>query len=56
VLVPVVRNGWALYGPDPDLDKVEADLGTPSKQRERHAERQLRAAERRHDQQGPSGW
>jgi len=26
VLVSLVRSGWALYGPAPDLDAVEADL------------------------------
>lgn len=26
VLLSVVRNGWALYGPAPDLDAVEAHL------------------------------
>jgi hypothetical protein len=57
VLVPVLRNAWALYGPDPDLDKVEAELGQSSRQRARHADRQVRAAERRSrpgDQ--PGGW
>ena len=56
VLVPLLRNGWALYGPDPDLDKVEAELGSSSKQRERHAERQLRVVERRYEQKHPPGW
>jgi hypothetical protein len=56
VLVPLLRNGWALYGPDPDLDKVEAELEPSSRHRERHAERQARAAERRHGQQRPPGW
>jgi hypothetical protein len=26
VLIPLVRGGWALYGPAPDLDRLEADL------------------------------
>jgi hypothetical protein len=56
VVVPLLRNGWALYGPDPDLDKVEAELGSTSKQRERHAGRQIRAAERRYEQRRPPGW
>jgi hypothetical protein len=43
VLIPLLRNGWRLYGPAPDLDRVEADL----ERRERHAERQSRRAERR---------
>ena len=25
-LIPLVRNGWALYGPAPELDRVERDL------------------------------
>src|SRR5579863_8099637 len=25
-LIPLVRNGWALYGPAPDIDKVEREL------------------------------
>jgi hypothetical protein len=26
VLVPLVRNGWSLYGPSPELDRVEREL------------------------------
>jgi hypothetical protein len=29
----VVRNGWALYGPAPDLDAVEAQLDARREQR-----------------------
>jgi Domain of unknown function (DUF1707) len=25
-LIPLVRNGWRLYGPDPELDRVEQEL------------------------------
>lgn len=25
-LIPLLRNGWRLYGPAPELDRVEADL------------------------------
>ena len=25
-VIPLLRNGWALYGPAPELDRVEADL------------------------------
>lgn len=32
-LLSVVRNGWALYGPAPDLDAVEAQLDTRRQQR-----------------------
>jgi hypothetical protein len=51
VLVPLLRNGWALYGPAPDLDKVEAELGKPSRERERHAEHQVKVAERHAEHQ-----
>jgi Domain of unknown function (DUF1707) len=34
VLVSLVRNGWRLYGPAPELDRVEAELA-----RRRRAER-----------------
>ena len=27
-LIPLVRNGWRLYGPAPELDRVEAELET----------------------------
>ncbi len=26
VLIPLVRNGWSLYGPAPELDRVEREL------------------------------
>lgn len=32
-VVSVVRNGWALYGPAPDLDAVEAQLDARRNQR-----------------------
>src|SRR4051794_24902150 len=37
VLISLVRNGWRLYGPAPELDRVEADLA-----RRRHRERRRR--------------
>lgn len=40
-LLSVVRNGWALYGPAPDLDAVEASLDA------RRAKRLSRDQERR---------
>jgi hypothetical protein len=43
VILPLLRNGWRLYGPAPDLAGVEAEL----ERRGRHAERQSRRAERR---------
>jgi uncharacterized protein DUF1707 len=39
-LIPVVRNGWRLYGPAPEFDRVEEDL-----RRERGGDRHRR----RHD-------
>jgi hypothetical protein len=33
-LIPLLRNGWRLYGPAPELDRVEADLD-----RKRHHDR-----------------
>jgi hypothetical protein len=31
-VIPLVRNGWRLYGPSPELDRVERDLA----HRDRH--------------------
>lgn len=44
VLVTLVRSGWALYGPAPDLDAVEARL---DRDRDRHHDRHERRAQRR---------
>jgi hypothetical protein len=41
VLIPLLRNGWRLYGPAPELDRVERELDA----RRREADR--RAASRR---------
>jgi hypothetical protein len=35
VLIPLVRNGWRLYGPAPELDRVEREL-EQRRQRSRH--------------------
>ena len=37
-LIPLVRNGWRLYGPAPELDRVAQDLG----ERRRHPRRRRR--------------
>jgi hypothetical protein len=37
--IPLVRNGWRLYGPAPELDRVEQEL----------ARREHRNRDRRHD-------
>jgi hypothetical protein len=45
VVMSLARNGWALFGPAPDLDAVESQLDARRQKRlDRH---QLRAAERR---------
>jgi hypothetical protein len=43
-LIPLVRNGWRLYGPAPDLDRVADDL---AEQRGRGGLRSGRAGRRR---------
>jgi uncharacterized protein DUF1707 len=37
-VIPLLRNGWRLYGPAPELDRVEAEL---ARRAERHERRQL---------------
>jgi len=49
VLITLVRSGWALYGPAPDLDAVERRLDA---RRDHHSDRDARRHERhaqRHD-------
>jgi hypothetical protein len=50
-LVSVVRNGWALYGPAPDLDAVESQLDA---RREQRLARGQRRGERRTGRRGGS--
>lgn len=38
VAISLVRNGWALYGPDADLDAVEADLDARRQRRREQAQ------------------
>ena len=38
----LLRNGWGLYGPDPDLDRVEADLTHDRRRIARDADRHAR--------------
>jgi len=50
-VIALARNAWRLYGPAPELDKVEAEL-TRRNQRaiertQRHGERTQRRSERR---------
>jgi hypothetical protein len=50
VVLSLVRNGWALYGPGADLDAVEADLDARRERRRehaRHGDHDTRRAERR---------
>lgn len=44
-LIAVVRNGWRLYGPAPDLDGLEEELAK-KRRRERDENRERRRAER----------
>ena len=46
-LLPLLRSGWRLYGPAPDLERVEQDLESFKRRREQHAARRERRAERR---------
>jgi hypothetical protein len=46
VLLPLIKNGWALYGPAPELDRVERELERMERHRERHAEHHARHLER----------
>lgn len=45
VALSAVRNGWALFGPAPDLDAVERDLD--ERREKRRVRNELRAEERR---------
>ena len=38
-IIPLVRNGWRLYGPAPELDRVEEDLARRSRGGDRHRHR-----------------
>lgn len=40
-VLSIARNGWALYGPAPDLDAVERHLGRRRHRAERHRRRHL---------------
>ncbi len=42
-LIPLVRNGWRLYGPAPELDRVEEDLTRRGRGRDRHRHRRHRS-------------
>jgi hypothetical protein len=36
VVIPLIRNGWRLYGPSPQLDRVERELDRRSRGGGRH--------------------
>ena len=40
VIIPLVRNGWRLYGPAPELDRVERELEQRARQRNRQRHQQ----------------
>ena len=44
-LIPLVRNGWRLYGPAPELDRVEREL--EARQRRDESRHRLRDERRR---------
>ncbi len=47
VLIPLIRNAWRLYGPAPEVDRVERELEW--RERERHRQRDIaRHRARRH--------
>jgi hypothetical protein len=39
VLLPLIRNGWRLYGPAPDFERVEADLARRERRHHHHRHR-----------------
>jgi Domain of unknown function (DUF1707) len=47
VLIPLLRNGWRLYGPAPELDRVERELEARRERDERRADRHAARDERR---------
>ena len=36
-MIPLLRNGWRLYGPAPELDRVEEELARRERERRRTA-------------------
>lgn len=42
VVIPLVRNAWRLYGPSPQLDRVERELDRRARHAERRAHRRGR--------------
>ena len=50
-LIPLVRNGWRLYGPAPELDRLEQELP----RRDRGEDRGRRGAHRARHAHHPHG-
>ena len=46
-VIPLIRNGWRLYGPAPELERVEQDLARREHGAGRRADRDARRAARR---------
>jgi hypothetical protein len=42
VLIPMLRNSWRLYGPSPELDRVERELEQKARQDEQRRRRERR--------------
>lgn len=47
VLIPLLRNGWRLYGPAPEFDRVERELEARTRHGEMRAERRTVRDDRR---------
>ena len=45
-LIPLVRNGWDLYGPAPQLERVERELAARERSRGRHGRHRHRSGPR----------
>ncbi len=48
-LIPLARNAWRLYGPAPELDRVEDQVARRDRHDERRQERRERQEERRQE-------
>jgi len=42
VILPLLRNAWRLYGPAPELDRVERELDRRARHAESHRDRRGR--------------
>lgn len=46
-VIPLLRGGWELYGPAPDLDHFERELEERERRRREHGSRRATRGERR---------